>query len=42
MSKRDELTTLQWERVYDFLPGKSTDPGRTAGDPPPESRRPSQ
>ena len=27
-----ELTNDQWERIKDALPGKSTDPGRTAAD----------
>ena len=31
MKRRHELTDLQWQQVKDLLPGKSTDPGRTAG-----------
>lgn len=30
--KRYELTQAQWERVAPMLPGKATDPGRTAAD----------
>jgi len=30
--KRYELTQAQWERIAPLLPGKSTDPGRTAVD----------
>jgi len=32
MAKRHELTKEQYERVADILPGKVTDPGRTAED----------
>jgi transposase len=32
MAKRCELTTSQWERIAPLLPGKATDPGRTAAD----------
>jgi transposase len=30
--KRYELTQAQWERIAPMLPGKASDPGRTAGD----------
>ncbi|KAB7777841.1 hypothetical protein CEK66_10665, partial [Xanthomonas sp. LMG 12460] len=29
---RYELTQSQWERIEDLLPGKASDPGRTAAD----------
>ena len=29
---RYELTQTQWERIEDLLPGKASDPGRTAAD----------
>ncbi len=32
MRRRHELTDAQWEQVKDLLPGKATDPGRTAAD----------
>lgn len=32
MVKRYELTDAQWQRIADLLPGKATDPGRTAAD----------
>lgn len=32
MVKRYELTEGQWERVRELLPGKASDPGRTAED----------
>lgn len=32
MVKRYELTDAQWERIYELLPGKASDPGRTAED----------
>ena len=32
MVKRHELTTAQWARIEDFLPGKATDRGVTARD----------
>jgi len=32
MVKRYELSSAQWERVGDLLPGKAGDPGRTAAD----------
>ena len=32
MAKRYELTSAQWERVAPLLPGKASDPGRTAAD----------
>jgi len=32
MVKRYELTTVQWERLAPLLPGKASDPGRTAAD----------
>lgn len=32
MRRRHELTDEQWERIKDHLPGKATDPGRTAAD----------
>jgi transposase len=31
-AKRYELNDSQWARIADLLPGKSTDPGRTARD----------
>jgi len=31
-TKRYELNDQQWARIADVLPGKRTDPGRTAGD----------
>lgn len=31
-AKRYELNEQQWARIADLLPGKSTDPGRTARD----------
>jgi len=30
--RRHELTDAQWELVKDLLPGKASDPGRTAAD----------
>ncbi len=30
--RRHELTDAQWEKVKDLLPGKESDPGRTAAD----------
>lgn len=30
--KRYELSQAQWERIADLLPGKASDPGRTARD----------
>ena len=30
--KRYELTDVQWERICELLPGKKSDPGRTAAD----------
>jgi len=30
--RRHELTDAQWELVKDLLPGKTSDPGRTAAD----------
>ena len=30
--RRHELTDAQWEKVKDLLPGKASDPGRTAAD----------
>ena len=30
--KRYELSQVQWERIGDLLPGKASDPGRTASD----------
>lgn len=30
--KRYELSQAQWERIADLLPGKASDPGRTASD----------
>jgi transposase len=30
--KRYELSQVQWERIADLLPGKASDPGRTAAD----------
>jgi hypothetical protein len=32
MARRHELTDTQWEAIQEFLPGKDTDPGRTAVD----------
>jgi transposase len=32
MRRRHELTDEQWERIKDHLPGKASDPGRTARD----------
>ena len=32
MAKRYELSDAQWRRVADLLPGKKSDPGRTALD----------
>jgi len=32
MVKRYELTEAQWQRIEALLPGKASDPGRTAGD----------
>jgi putative transposase len=32
MVRRHELTDAQWEKVKDLLPGKASDPGRTAAD----------
>lgn len=32
MVKRYELTDVQWERICELLPGKKSDPGRTAAD----------
>jgi transposase len=32
MVKRYELTDAQWQRIAALLPGKSSDPGRTAAD----------
>ena len=32
MRRRHELTDAQWELIKDLLPGKKTDPGRTAVD----------
>lgn len=32
MVKRYELSDAQWERIAPLLPGKSSDPGRTAAD----------
>jgi transposase len=32
MVKRYELTDAQWERIRELLPGKASDPGRTAED----------
>ncbi len=32
MRRRHELTDAQWERIEHLLPGKVTDPGRTAAD----------
>ena len=32
MVKRYELTTTQWARLEPLLPGKASDPGRTAAD----------
>ncbi len=30
--RRHELTDAQWEKIKDLLPGKASDPGRTAAD----------
>jgi len=32
MAKRYELSEAQWRRIEPFLPGKVSDPGRTAAD----------
>lgn len=32
MRRRHELTDAQWEQIRDLLPGKASDPGRTAAD----------
>jgi transposase len=32
MVKRYELTDAQWDRIGELLPGKASDPGRTAED----------
>ncbi len=32
MRRRHELTDAQWARIEHLLPGKATDPGRTAAD----------
>ena len=32
MAKRYELTAAQWKRLEPLLPGKASDPGRTAAD----------
>ena len=32
MPRRHELTDAQWEKIKDLLPGKESDPGRTAAD----------
>jgi transposase len=32
MVKRYELTPVQWERLAPLLPGKASDPGRSAAD----------
>jgi transposase len=32
MSRRHELTDAQWARIAELLPGKKSDPGRTAAD----------
>lgn len=32
MRRRHELTDTQWQRIEHLLPGKSSDPGRTAAD----------
>jgi len=32
MVKRYELSDAQWERICELLPGKASDPGRTAAD----------
>jgi len=32
MRRRHELTDAQWARIGHFLPGKKSDPGRTAAD----------
>lgn len=31
-TKRYELSAVQWERIAPMLPGKASDPGRTAAD----------
>ena len=31
-AKRYELSQVQWERIAELLPGKASDPGRTAAD----------
>lgn len=32
MVRRHELTDTQWEAIQEYLPGKVSDPGRTAVD----------
>jgi putative transposase len=32
MARRHELTDAQWMKIQPLLPGKKSDPGRTAGD----------
>jgi transposase len=32
MAKRYEVSEAQWHRIEPFLPGKASDPGRTAAD----------
>ena len=32
MAKRYELSDVQWQRIWDLLPGKVGDPGRTGAD----------
>lgn len=32
MARRHESTDAQWAKIQPLLPGKSSDPGRTAGD----------
>ncbi len=32
MRRRHELTDSQWEKIQHLLPGKASDPGRTAAD----------
>ena len=32
MVRRHELTATQWEAIQEYLPGKASDPGRTAVD----------
>jgi putative transposase len=32
MARRHELTDAQWAKIQPLLPGKKTDPGRTAAD----------